>query len=208
MRVGEREPVVIQRTEGYTGILIEDLVSKGADEPYRMFTSRAEFRLHLRIDNADQRLTPLGRKMGLVDDSRWARFEEKESQKQNLRAFFAVSPAKAAWLRRPESKIVDLGLGGDFIRGVLATVETEIKYAGYISQQERQVKHLSESERRPIPGDFSYSDLPGLSREVQEKLQRVRPETLGQAGKIPGVTPAAIAVLDVYLSLSVRNERV
>ena len=208
MRIGGKDPIVIRRTEGYTGILIEDLVSKGADEPYRMFTSRAEFRLHLRIDNADQRLTPVGRGIGLVSDERWKHFEEKEAQKHKLRAFFEANSAKAAWLRRPESKISELGLGDSLVRGVLSTVETEIKYAGYIQQQERQVKHLVDAERRPIPFEFSYTDLPGLSREVQEKLQRVRPQTLGQAGKIPGITPAAVAILDVYLSLSARHERV
>lgn len=208
MKLGGNDPVIIRRTEGYTGILIEDLVSKGADEPYRMFTSRAEFRLHLRIDNADQRLTPIGRRLGLVSDERWSLFEQKEAQKASLRGLFGANPAKAAWLRRPESKIAQMDLGDSFMHGVLSTVETEIKYAGYIQQQERQVKHLVDAERRAIPAEFSYAQLPGLSREVQEKLQQVRPQTLGQAGKIPGVTPAAIAILDVHLSLGARNVRV
>ncbi len=203
--IGGFEPVIIGRTEGYTGILIGDLISQGADEPYRMFTSRAEFRLHLRIDNADQRLTPIGRKIGLVSDERWVLFEEKQRQKESVRAFFENNPAKAALLRRPETKITEFGLGTEFIRGVLTTVETEIKYAGYLAQQERQVQHLLDAERRPIPAEFQYEGIPGLSREVREKLERVRPLTLGQAGKIPGVTPAAISVLDVYLSLSGRR---
>ena len=203
--VGGLDPLIIGRTEGYTGILIGDLITQGADEPYRMFTSRAEFRLHLRIDNADQRLTPIGRKIGLVNDDRWARFEQKEQQKDTLRRYFQANPAKAAWLRRPESKITELELGADLIRGVLATVETEIKYAGYLAQQERQVQHLIDAERRPIPSEFRYEGIPGLSREVREKLERVRPLTLGQAGKIPGVTPAAISVLDVYLTISNKN---
>jgi tRNA uridine 5-carboxymethylaminomethyl modification enzyme len=203
--VGGLDPLIIGRTEGYIGILIGDLVSKGADEPYRMFTSRAEFRLHLRIDNADERLTPVGRDVGLVSDGRWDLYQRKEAQKCQLRSFFDAKPSQAAWLRRPESKIEELPLGQDFVRGVSTTVETEIKYAGYIAQQKRQVDQLRDAERRPIPQDFVYTNIPGLSREVREKLERVRPLTLGHAGKIPGVTPAAVAVLDVYLSVARQN---
>jgi tRNA uridine 5-carboxymethylaminomethyl modification enzyme len=204
--VGEQEPLVVGRTEGYTGILISDLVSQGADEPYRMFTSRAEFRLHLRIDNADERLTPVGKKLGLVSEQRWEIYERKQTQKQRLRAFFDSKPHQAAWLRRPGAQIAELDFGADlpgasFLREAMTAVETEIKYAGYIAQQDRQVTQLREAERRRIPEDFKYQEIPGLSREVREKLERVRPQTLGQAGKIPGVTPAAVAVLDVYLSL-------
>ena len=209
--VGGREPLVVGRTEGYTGILISDLVLQGTDEPYRMFTSRAEFRLHLRIDNADERLTPIGRKVGLVSDERWSIHRGKEAQKQKLRALFEANPHQAALLRRPEIKIDDLALvsefGSEFARDALITVETEVKYAGYIAQQDRQVSQLREAERRGIPQAFRYSDIPGLSREVREKLERVRPQTLGQAGKIPGVTPAAVAVLDVYLSIDRQHGR-
>ena len=203
--VGRLDPLIIGRTEGYLGILISDLVSKGADEPYRMFTSRAEFRLHLRIDNADERLTPVGQSVGSIGRDRWDSFERKETQKRHLRAFFEAKRDQVAWLRRPGSKIEELSLGQDFVRGVLTTVETEIKYAGYIAQQKRQVDQLRDAERRPIPDDFIYTDIPGLSREAREKLERVRPHTLGHAGKIPGVTPAAVAVLDVYLSLARQN---
>lgn len=200
-----RPSVVVSRANGYIGILISDLISKGADEPYRMFTSRAEFRLHLRIDNADERLTPLGREIGLVMDDRWALYMAKDKQKQWLRAYLDSSPSKAAWLRRPETRLASLDLaailGEPPHRGVPETVEIEVKYAGYIAQQARQVEHLRSAERRTIPGEFAYSDIPGLSREVQEKLERVRPETLGQAARIPGVTPAAVAVLDIYLSM-------
>jgi tRNA uridine 5-carboxymethylaminomethyl modification enzyme len=205
--VGGQDPLVVGRTEGYTGILISDLVLQGADEPYRMFTSRAEFRLHLRIDNADERLTPTGRKIGLVSDERWTVYQRKEAEKQTLRAFFESKPHQAALLRRPESRIQDLDLSGEFGRDSLTTVETEIKYAGYIAQQDRQVRQLRDAERRGIPDAFVYSDIPGLSSEVREKLERVRPQTLGQAGKIPGVTPAAVAVLDVYLSVDRQNGR-
>lgn len=202
-KIGGSEPVIIERNQGYTGILIGDLITRGADEPYRMFTSRAEFRLHLRIDNADERLTPIGRRIGLVDDHRWGVFQRKQAEKDLLRKHLTDNRL-AEWLRRPESKLAALeGLPqAEFMRGVLETVETEFKYAGYLAQQDRQVQRMKDSVGRRIPSEFLYTDIPGLSREMQEKLTRVRPETLGQAGRIPGVTPAAIAVLDVYLRLS------
>jgi len=227
-KVKDGEVLKVGRTDGYTGILIDDLINKGADEPYRMFTSRAEFRLHLRIDNADERLTPLGMKMGLVSAARWDLFTRKQEQKQHLSALLESTRAKDAaecvggdaaadnptlkvWLRRPEARIeqirswVDGRLGEAVNRGVLVTVETEAKYEGYISQQEKQIQRLHESEGRQIPIDFVYGGIPGLSNEVKEKLLRVRPGTLGQARRIPGVTPAAIAVLDVYLTLGSRG---
>jgi tRNA uridine 5-carboxymethylaminomethyl modification enzyme len=170
-----------------------------------MFTSRAEFRLRLRIDNADERLTPEGRRIGLVSDDRWSRFLSKEAQKKDLRDYFERNPAATAKLRRPECQISDIdGLTWPterWIAGVTDTVQTEIKYAGYIAQQQRQIEQLRSSERRPIPFDFCYSEIPGLSREVMEKLEKYRPETLGQAARIGGVTPAAVAVLEVYLSV-------
>ncbi len=217
-RVGGSEPVILGRTDGYIGILIEDLINKGADEPYRMFTSRAEFRLHLRIDNADERLTPIGREVGLVTDERWSLHLRKQQQKKEIlswmdlgRAAVEGRPTLSLWMRRPEARIEDLKtdlremLHEEPLRGVLATVETELKYAGYIAQQNRQVERLRESGQRRIPSDFSYTDIPGLSREVCEKLERVKPDTLGQAGRIPGVTPAAVAVLDVYLTVARSN---
>jgi tRNA uridine 5-carboxymethylaminomethyl modification enzyme len=206
-RLQGKPEIVIGRTEGYTGILIDDLITKGADEPYRMFTSRAEFRLHLRIDNADARLTPIGRRAGLVTDARWDIFCRKQRQKQVLDAAFAKH-RNGQWLKRPEASIAEIGpwirevLGEEAVPGLLTTVETEIKYEGYISQQERQIERMKDAERRPIPAEFGFQGIPGLSREVQDKLARVRPVTLGQAARIPGVTPAAIAILDVYLSLA------
>ncbi len=228
LKVQGREGLQIERAEGYTGILIDDLISKGAEEPYRMFTSRAEFRLQLRIDNADERLTPLGRKVGLVSDARWAAFARKQEQKAQILALLEKTraialpesvptqssddnPVLAVWLRRPEAKISQITpwiaakLGDEPVHGVLATVETELKYSGYLAQQERQVQRLAEAEGRQIPNDFAYTCIPGLSTEVKQKLERVRPATLGQAKRIPGVTPAALAVLDVYLSLGMPS---
>ena len=223
LAVQGKSPVVIGRTEGYTGILIDDLITKGADEPYRMFTSRAEYRLHLRIDNADERLTPIGRAVGLVDDLRWRRFERKRVQKVQLVELLSKQrvnpsdfpglgstaedrPTLLVWLKRPEAKIEALRPWiveriGEPEHGLLTTVETETKYEGYMLQQQRQIERLKDSERRPIPSTFDYGDIPGLSREITEKLRRVRPDTLGQAARIPGVTPAAVAVLDIYLTM-------
>jgi tRNA uridine 5-carboxymethylaminomethyl modification enzyme len=220
-RLGGMPPVVIGRTEGYTGILIDDLVTKGADEPYRMFTSRAEFRLQLRIDNAEERLTPIGRRVGLVSEARWNLYLKKQQQKARLRELMGqtrVEPAQfnlaaedrptlLEWLKRPEASAERLrewaskALGEQPVRGVLSNIETETKYAGYIAQQERQVERLKNAENRKIPDGFCFGGIPGLSREIRDKLERVRPRTLGQADRIPGVTPAAIAILDVYLSL-------
>jgi tRNA uridine 5-carboxymethylaminomethyl modification enzyme len=223
LKVLGKAPMIIGRTDGYIGILIDDLITKGADEPYRMFTSRAEFRLHLRIDNAAERLTPMGRTAGLVCDRRWDRFNVGMAQKSRVLALLEATrldpkmfpaiesttedrPSLAQWLKRPEAGIKALRtwleIGGPIQSGVLVTIETELKYAGYIHQQERQIIRLKGSEGRRIPGTFCYQHIPGLSREVAGKLETVRPETLGQAGRIPGVTPAAIAVLDVYLSLT------
>ncbi len=222
-------PLEIARNAGYTGILIDDLVSKGADEPYRMFTSRAEFRLHLRIDNADERLTPAGWQVGLVSDRRWEQFQRKREQKaavlrllETTRASAVMdligldaatdNPSLAVWLRRPEARIemlerwIKKQSQFELIHGVLTTVETETKYAGYLAQQERQIQQLKDAEARAIPENFRYEGIPGLSNEVRQKLARVRPTTLGQAQRIPGVTPAAIAVLDIYLSMGVPRE--
>jgi len=223
-------PIQLGRSDGYAGILIDDLINKGADEPYRMFTSRAEFRLHLRIDNADERLTSIGRSIGLVSDERWRLFERKKIQKVQIAELLAKvrtsivpevvglnaatdNPPLSIWLRRPEAKIAQLEpwitkrIDADLAHGVLTTVETELKYEGYLAQQTRQIQQLAQSEGRPIPAGFSYERIPGLSNEVRQKLTRVRPETLGQAGRIPGVTPAAIAVLDIYLNLATDVSR-
>ena len=224
-QIGGKDPVVIGRTEGYTGILIDDLISKGAEEPYRMFTSRAEFRLHLRIDNADERLTPIGRSAGLVSDSRWNLYLKKQEQKKILRSLFSEirvvpgrfldialaaddRPTISQWLKRQDSESKHLcawateQLREAPVGGVLTTIETETKYEGYIVQQARQIVRIKDAERRRIPAAFQFVGIPGLSREIQEKLERVRPETLGQAGRIPGITPAAVAILDVYLNLA------
>ena len=214
-----REPVVLDRTQGYTGILIDDLVVKGTNEPYRMFTSRAEFRLHLRIDNADRRLTPIGRELGLIADADYRAFLTKQEHIVEIARVIGSMlhpvcgpegerPTLATYLKRPEIRIADLlPLFGDRLgfapsRAELECVEIEVKYAGYLVQQDRQIERLKRSEKVRIPTAFEYAGIPGLSREITEKLVRVRPSTLGQASRIPGVTPAAIVVLQVLLASS------
>ena len=205
-----RAPLVIPRSEGYIGTMIDDLITKGTDEPYRMFTSRAEYRLRLRIDNADERLTPMGIGIGLASAERREFFEKKRAQVYRLMTEMGTS-AQGVYLRRPEVKIGELLpwitqlLGEPPERGVLMTVETEVKYAGYIDQQRRQIERMQSSDSRSIPQTMEFVGIPGISREVGEKLERVRPATLGQAARIPGVTPAAVALLDVYMSLASRG---
>jgi tRNA uridine 5-carboxymethylaminomethyl modification enzyme len=238
-------PFHMDRTEGYTGILIDDLISKGTNEPYRMFTSRAEFRLHLRIDNADRRLTPHGRRLGLINDEAWAEFEQKQARMAALESLLTTrkvdseklaaaglgdlgSVAGQTWaqlLKRPEVGIQPVlnalsdTLAGDpllayFGRGFVQNpearssaraVETEIKFAGYLDQQRKAIDKLKAAEALSIPDWIDYSVISGLSREMRETLERVRPITIGQASRIPGVTPAALSL--VHVSIRVQGTR-
>ncbi|MBS1815165.1 MAG: tRNA uridine-5-carboxymethylaminomethyl(34) synthesis enzyme MnmG [Acidobacteria bacterium] len=209
------------RSEGYTGILIDDLIAKGTDEPYRMFTSRAEFRLHLRIDNADRRLTPKGRALGLIDDAAWAAYEARQQRMANLKKLIESTRIEggvslAQTLKRPEVSIFDIlpKLPANEFSGELSprqktearTVETEIKYVGYLNQQQRSIERLKASEERVIPTDFVYKGISGLSHELQEKLARIRPQTIGQASRIPGVTPAAMSLLSTLIEVHNRQQ--
>jgi tRNA uridine 5-carboxymethylaminomethyl modification enzyme len=253
------EAFTLDRTEAYTGILIDDLISKGTNEPYRMFTSRAEFRLHLRIDNADRRLTPHGRRLGLIDDAAWAEYEAKQARAVAFEGFLNHARVRAEelpadllgrldgdaagvsgqtfaqLLKRPEVPVEELApllrdrlLDGDgvladwagamdaaaaaggsrlpaWVRNEMKTVETEIKYSGYLDQQRRSMEKMRKAEKRAIPDWFDYSSVSGLSTEMKEVLTRVRPRTLGQASRIAGVTPAAISLVHVYLEIQGRG---
>lgn len=210
-------PFTLDRTEAYTGILIDDLISKGTNEPYRMFTSRAEFRLHLRIDNADRRLTPYGYKLGLIGGDAWREYEQKQARAVALEKLLATTKADggqtyAQLLKRPEVTLEMLqpelfrGPVSARVRNELKSVETEIKFAGYLDQQRKSIEKLKKAEQRAIPLDFTYTGISGLSREMQETLARVRPQTLGQASRIPGVTPAAVSLLNVYLEVGEKRK--
>ena len=270
LQVKAQKPLILDRTEAYTAILIDDLISKGTNEPYRMFTSRAEFRLHLRIDNADRRLTPHGRRVGLISDAAWDDFQAKQARLESLKKLLertkltaetldqivlchseersdeepaatggATEPARdlssaigqtyAQLLKRPEITIEKIApllmqLAPDFfarnnsassgsstvfisseVRNELKSVETEIKYEGYLLQQQRAIERMKKSEQRSIPGWFDYRSVSGLSREMQEKLTHVQPQTLAQASRIPGVTPAAVSLVNVFIEIQAKR---
>lgn len=228
------EPVLIKRDEGYIGILIDDLVTQGVDEPYRMFTSRAEQRLKLRIDNADARLSEIAFEIGLLDPARYSDYSEKMSWQSKLHSFFrsttvsqrtpgyaAFSSASSVCLsepvnlgqlaRRPEVTAASLEhLLPDEFRaedraGELLTVVTDLKYEGYLAAHETLATRLGKATNRRIPERIEYSQLPGLSVEMAERLNRIRPQTIGQAMRIPGLTPAALSLLTIHVELLSRH---
>ncbi len=227
-RVRGEAPWVPTRSEAYLGVLIDDLITRGATEPYRMFTSRAEHRLLLREDNADLRLTPVGRDMGLVDDERWSWFEAKRdaTEREIVRLSSARFRGVTAfdWLRRPEVSYADLnriavesaGEAADgFVEGdpmpalaarddrlpeaVRLQIEVRAKYSGYIERQQDEIDRQRKHEELPLPADLDYANVAGLSNEVRQKLAAAKPDTLGQASRLPGVTPAAVSVLLIHL---------
>jgi tRNA uridine 5-carboxymethylaminomethyl modification enzyme len=212
-----REGFELGRDEAYIGILVDDLITKGCLEPYRMFTSRAEHRLLLRIDNADLRLTPRGRQAGLVDHDRWEHFCARKARYEKnggmmdrtlIRSGSGDRVPASQLLRQPEVRLGSLIAEGrlpDFEVGAttasvdIASIETTIKYAGYLRRQESEIARARRDERRRIPMNFPFERVPGLSKEIVQRLSQVRPDTLGHALRVPGVTPAAVAVLSAYV---------
>jgi tRNA uridine 5-carboxymethylaminomethyl modification enzyme len=206
----------LRRDEAYIGILVDDLITKGCLEPYRMFTSRAEHRLLFRIDNADLRLTPRGREAGLIDDGRWGWFEARRARfgrnletldRTLIRAGSGNRVPAAQILRQPEIRLealladrrVALDIDPASAAIDMASAETTVKYAGYLRRQQSEIERARKDERRRIPVDFPFERVPGLSKEVVQRLSQVRPDTLGHALRVPGVTPAAVAVLSAYV---------
>ena len=208
LKIEKREPWAPRRDEAYIGVLVDDLVTRGVSEPYRMFTSRAEYRLMLREDNADLRLTEVGRKLGVVGDARWETFNRKreaiQSEQARLRdtfvsAGFLEKHSLYDLLRRPEQCYASLVSGSGVDPIVAEQVEIQAKYEGYIDRQREEVARRAALEGKRLPSTLDYGQVPGLSKEVQQKLNLHRPETLGQASRISGVTPAAISLLLVHL---------
>jgi len=225
-----RKPMMLGREDSYIGVMIDDLITRGVDEPYRMFTSRAENRLQLRADNADRRLTPKAREFRLVDDGRWKKYGEKQERIERALEFLrekkitSSADAEAVgmrlsgglsrptslleMLRRSEVRIEHFSAGFEPLAGLsaeeLLTIETDVKYAGYIERQRELSKRVSAIEHRRLPDEIDYTQVPGLSRESAQRLERTRPETLGQASRVPGITPAAVAALAIELA---RRER-
>jgi tRNA uridine 5-carboxymethylaminomethyl modification enzyme len=208
-----RESWCPRRDQAYLGVLVDDLITRGVSEPYRMFTSRAEYRLMLREDNADLRLTDVGRALGLVSDGRWSAFnrrrdaiarEQERLKSSYVSAGFHKKVSAYDMLRRPEVNFSEVSGGHTVEPSVAEQVEIQAKYEGYIERQRQEVARHADAESRALPEDLDYGEVRGLSAEVQQKLNRHRPETLGQAGRISGVTPAAISLLMVHLKRGFR----
>ena len=207
LKIKGKKPLILDRTTSYIGVLIDDLTTKGTDEPYRMFTSRVEYRLLIREDNADLRLRKIGYEIGLVSEEEWEKTQNKKKMIDKLMGELKSKKIKIPsgrislfeYLRRPEVKIKDIKLDGDYPKDVLEEVEIEVKYSPYIERMLSEIKEFRNLERIKIPPDIDYEKIPGLSLEIREKLSKFKPLNLGQASRISGITPSAISILMVYL---------
>ncbi len=203
-RVRNLEPIVLRRDQAYIGVLIDDLVTKGTVEPYRMFTSRAEYRLLLRQDNADMRLSEIGYEIGLLPGRNYRKFQVKkeavEGEIRILNSNHYISDSLAKIISRPETTYADLPNRNESLsQEVIEQVEITIKYAGYVERQEMEIEKFKKLEDKKIPGAFDFSTVPGLRMEARQKLSKIRPATIGQAARISGVSPADVGILMVCL---------
>ncbi len=214
LKIRKEEPFILRRDEAYIGVLVDDLVSRGVEEPYRLFTSRAEYRLNLRIDNADRRLMPYGYRFGLVSEEEYEAFLKRKEkvdmvlvwlEKEKITQGEGGKISLKNYLRHPRVSLSDLEEYVPLIRALSADqrrfIEAEIKYEGYLKRQEKEIQELLKVDAVRIPENFNFKDVPGLTREAVEKLEKFRPQTLREAKKIPGITPAAIINLYVYLRI-------
>jgi tRNA uridine 5-carboxymethylaminomethyl modification enzyme len=202
-KVQGKEPIILRRDQAYIGVLIDDLVTKGTVEPYRMFTSRAEYRLTLRQDNADLRLCDIGHEVGLLPERNYSKFKQKrdaiESEVSRLGKTRAGNFTLAQILRRPEVSYADLPSTASLSTDEILQVEIAIKYAGYVERQDAEIAKFRSMEEKQIPDWLDYSTVPSLRKEARQKLAKIRPVTIGQASRISGVSPADISILMVWM---------
>lgn len=220
LKLKKKAPFILRRDEAYIGVLVDDLVTKGVEEPYRLFTSRAEYRLMLRPDNADQRLTEYGRRFGLIDDQDYQLFLAKKKRIERILLFLGETKIEVEgeqkiylkdWLKKPHIRIKNVleytKLPLELTAEEMRAVESEVKYEGYIRRQEKEIDRLRKMDRMKIPDGLDFWKIPGLTREAVEKLSAVKPKTLGQLSKIPGITPAAVQNISLYLEAKSRRKR-